>query len=324
MTAKRPRAIVTRRLPDPAEARLAELVDVRLNREDAPFDAERLAQAVRDCDILVPAVTDRIDSAVIGQASDRLKLIASFGAGTDHIDLDTARERGIAVTNTPDVLTEDTADLVMALILTVPRRLGAGERMLRAGEWRGWGPTDFLGASLTGMKLGIVGMGRIGRAVARRARACGMEVHYHNRRPVAAEEEEALGARWWGELDAMLGTVEMVTVNAPYGPETHHLIDARRLGLMKPGAFLINAARGGLVDQEALIAGLESGRLGGAGLDVYPDEPAVDPRLLALANAVLLPHMGSATIEGRTAMGMKVVANIEAWMEGRELPDRVA
>lgn len=323
MAATRPTAIVTRRLPAPVEARLLELVDARLNRDDLPFTAERLARALRDCDILVPAVTDRIDAEAIGQAGERLKLIASFGAGTDHIDLEAARERGIAVTNTPDVLTEDTADLVLALILAAARRLGAGERMLRAGDWRGWGPTDFLGASLTGKRLGIVGMGRIGRAVARRAGACGMEVHYHNRRQAAAGDERALGAHWWPELDAMLGAVDIVSVNAPYGPDTHHLIDARRLGLMKPGALLINAARGALVDQEALIAALASGRLGGVGLDVYPEEPAVDPRLLALPNAVLLPHMGSATVEGRTAMGGKVVANIVAWLEGKELPDRV-
>jgi glyoxylate reductase len=301
---------------------MAELLDVRLNADDSPFGPEQLAQAVRGCEILVPTVTDRIDADLLGRAGGALRLIASFGAGTDHIDLGAARAHGIAVTNTPGVLTDDTADLVMALILMTPRRLGAGERLLRDGEWRGWGPTDFLGTSLTGMKLGIIGMGRIGSAVARRARAFGMEIHYHNRRRLTAEAEGETEARWWAELDAMLGAVDMATVNAPYGPETHHLIDARRLGLMKPGAWLINAARGGLIDQEALIAALESGRLGGAGLDVYPEEPKVDRRLLAFPNAVLLPHMGSATIEARTAMGMKVVANIEAWIEGRELPDR--
>ena len=301
---------------------MKELLDVSLNGDDSPFDSERLARAARECDILVPTVTDRIDGALLRQAGEKLRLIANFGAGTDHIDLEAARERGIAVTNTPGVLTEDTADLVMALILMAPRRLGAGERILRAGEWRGWGPTDFLGTSLTGMKLGIIGMGRIGGAVARRARAFGMEVHYHNRRRLDPESER--GARFWAELDAMLGAVDMVSVNAPYGPETRHLVDGRRLALLKPGALLVNAARGVLVDQEALIAALESGRLGGAGLDVYPNEPEVDSRLLALPNVVLLPHMGSATIEARTAMGEKVVANIEAWMAGSELPDRVA
>lgn len=312
------KVIVTRRLPDSVEAGLAARFDAELNPADTPFSRGRLEEAMRRCDVLAPSVRDGIDGELIAGAGERLRLIANFGAGTDHIDLEAARARGIAVTNTPDVLTEDTADLVMALILIGPRRLGEGERNLRAGRWRGWGPTDQLGRSLTGKALGIVGMGRIGRAVARRARAFGMAVHYHNRRPVPGED-----SAFWPDLDSMLAEMDVVSLNAPYGPETHHLIDRRRLGLMREQAWLINAARGGLVDQEALIEALATGRIAGAGLDVYPDEPAIDRRLLELPNLVLLPHLGSATLESRTAMGEKVLANIVAFGEGRELPDRV-
>jgi glyoxylate reductase len=313
------KVIVTRRLPDSVEAKLTERFDAELNPGDRPFGRDRLAEAMRRCDALAATVPDRIDAGLIEGAGERLRLIANFGAGTDNIDLEAARARGIAVTNTPGVLTEDTADLVMALILMTPRRLGEGERILRAGRWRGWGPTDQLGRGLTGKALGIVGMGRIGRAVARRAWACGMAVHYHNRRPVADDS-----ASYWPDLDAMLAEMDVVSLNAPYGPATHHLIDGRRLALMRPDAWLINAARGGLVDQEALIEMLAEGRIAGAGLDVYPDEPRIDPRLLDLPNLVLLPHLGSATLESRTAMGEKVLANIIAFAEGRELPDRVA
>jgi glyoxylate reductase len=311
--------IVTRRLPDSVEARLAERFEAELNPGDEPFDRSRLRDSMRRCDVLAPSVRDRIDAGLIADAGERLRLIANFGAGTDNINLGAARARGIAVTNTPDVLTEDTADLVMALILIGLRRLGEGERNLRAGKWLGWGPTDQLGASLTGKALGIVGMGRIGRALARRARAFGMAVHYHNRHPVAGEE-----AHYWPDLDAMLPGMDVVSLNAPYRTETHHLIDRRRLTLMKGDAWLINAARGGLVDEDALIEALAERRIAGAGLDVYPNEPEVDPRLLELPNVVLLPHLGSATLESRTAMGEKVLANIVAFAEGRELPDRVA
>jgi glyoxylate reductase len=313
------KVIVTRRLPETVEARLAARFEAELNPGDVAFDRERLADAMSRCDALAPAVTDRIDAGLIEGAGERLKLIANFGVGTDNIDLEAARTLGIAVTNTPGVLTEDTADLVMALILMAPRRLGEGERILRAGLWRGWGPTDQLGRSLTGKTLGIVGMGRIGQAVARRAEAFGMTVHYHNRRPV-----EGAGQRYWPELDSMLAAMDVVSLNAPYRPDTHHLIDRRRLGLIRPGSWLINAARGNLVDEEALIEALAEVRIAGAGLDVYPDEPRVDPRLVALPNVVLLPHLGSATLESRTAMGEKVLANIAAFAEGRELPDRVA
>jgi glyoxylate reductase len=313
------KVIVTRKLPETVEARLAGRFEAELNVADTPFDRERLGDAMRRCEVLASSVRDRIDPALIAGAGERLKLIANFGAGTDNIDLAAARARGIAVTNTPDVLTEDTADLVMALILMTLRRLGEGETHLRAGRWRGWGPTDRLGRSLTGRALGIVGMGRIGTALARRARTFGMAVHYHNRRPVADDP-----AQYWPDLDPMLAAMDVVSLNAPYGPETHHMLDGRRLSLMRPEAWLINAARGGLVDQEALISALAAGRIAGAGLDVYPDEPRVDPQLLDLPNVVLLPHLGSATLESRTAMGEKMLANITAFAEGRELPDRVA
>jgi glyoxylate reductase len=313
------KVIVTRRLPGSVEAKLARHFDAELNPDDLPFDRGRLREAVRRCDILVPSVRDGIDAGLIAEAGERLRLIANFGAGTDNIDLEAARALGIAVTNTPDVLTEDTADLAMALILMGPRRLGEGERSLRAGRWRGWGPTDQLGRSLTGKALGIVGLGRIGRAVAWRARAFGMAVHYHNRRPAPDTD-----ARYWPDLDSMLPEMDVISLNAPYGPDTHHLIDRRRLGLMRGDSWLINAARGGLVDEEALIEALAAGRIAGAALDVYPNEPQVDPRLLELPNLVLLPHLGSATLESRTAMGEKVLANIDAFVEGRELPDRVA
>jgi glyoxylate reductase len=313
------KVVVTRRLPDSVEAKLAARFDVELNPADTAFGRDRLEDAMRRCDVLAPSVRDGIDAELIAGAGGRLRLIANFGAGTDHIDLEAARALGIAVTNTPDVLTEDTADLVMALILIGPRRLGEGERNLRAGRWRGWGPTDQLGRSLTGKALGIIGLGRIGRAVARRARAFGMAVHYHNRHPVAGED-----AAYWPDLDSMLAEMDVVSLNAPYGPDTHHLIDRRRLGLMRSGSWLINAARGGLVDEEALIEALAAGRIAGAGLDVYPKEPEIDPRLLGLPNVVLLPHLGSATLESRTAMGEKMLANIIAFAEGREPPDRVA
>jgi glyoxylate reductase len=318
-----PKVIVTRRLPETVEARLEALLGAEINRSGKALSREALADALRGCDVLACSVGDRIDAELIGEAGERVRLIANFGVGVDHIDVAAARAKGIAVTNTPDVLTDDTADIVLALILMTMRRLGEGERMLRAGGWGGWKPTDFLGHRLRGRKLGILGMGRIGQAAARRAAAFGMEVHYHNRDRLPDEAEQALSATWWPTLDAMLAAVDVVSVNAPYGRDTHHLIDARRLALMRPEAVLINTARGGLVDQDALIAALESGAIAGAGLDVYPNEPEVDPRLIALENVVLLPHLGSATVETRVAMGEKVLANILAFAEGRELPDRV-
>lgn len=300
---------------------MAKTFDAELNPADRPFSRDQLAAAMARAEILAPAVTDRIDAHLIRGAGPQLRLIANFGVGVDNIDLEAARARGIAVSNTPGVLTDDTADIVLALILMSLRRLGEGERLVRAGGWTGWGPTDMLGRGLSGKVLAIVGMGRIGRAVARRAAAFGLVVHYHNRTRLDPAEEE--GALFVGDLDEMLAAADIVSVNAPYGPATHHLIDARRLAAMKPGAHLVNAARGAIVDQEALIAALASGRVAGAALDVYPNEPHVDPRLVEMENVVLIPHMGSATQESRTAMGMKVFANALALAENRPLPDRV-
>jgi glyoxylate reductase len=275
--------------------------------------------------VLVPTVTDHIDTEVIkaGAASGRLKMLANFGVGVDHVDLAAARAARVAVTNTPGVLTDDTADLVMALILSVPRRLGEGEKTVRAGQWQGWAPTGMLGHRITGKRLGIVGMGRIGRAVATRARAFGLTVHYHNRHRLPAEVEAELEATWWENLDAMLARVDFITLNCPHTPETHHLLDARRFGLMQRNAYVINAARGEIIDEAALCEALERGQIAGAGLDVFEREPAVDPRLLELPGVVLLPHMGSATFEGRQAMGEKVIANIRVWADGHRPPDLV-
>jgi glyoxylate reductase len=312
------KVIVTRPLPTPVEARLQSLFDAELNDMGKDFDRNALAEAMSRCDALASNVGDRLDAALLRGAGTRLKLIANFGVGTDNIDLAAARARGIAVSNTPGVLTDDTADIGMALILMTLRRLGEGERIVREGRWGGWRPTDFLGRALAGKRLAIVGMGRIGQALAIRAAAFGMEIYYHNRQAVPGHP-----AHYRLDLDALLGQADVVSINAPYGPDTHHLIEARRLALMRPEAVLINTARGALVDEEALIAALEAGAIAGAGLDVYPNEPHVDPRLIALSNVVLLPHMGSATVETRTAMGMKVVDNLLALRDGHPLPDRV-
>lgn len=320
---ERPKVIATRRFPPKTEARLEALFGAEINRSGKGLTREALAEAMRRCDVLACSVGDRIDATLLGEAGERVKLIANFGVGVDHIDVAATRARGIAVTNTPDVLTDDTADIAIALILMLLRRLGEGERLVRDGRWAGWKPTDFLGHSLRGQKLGIVGMGRIGRATARRAAAFGMEIHYHNRNRHPDEVEAEHRARFWPELDAMLPVIDILSINAPYGAETHKLIDARRLALMRPDAVLINTARGGLVDEEALIAALESGALAGAGLDVYPNEPHLDSRLIALSNTVLLPHLGSATVETREAMGEKVIENIRAFAEGQAPPDLV-
>ena len=323
MPSKTPRVVVTRKLPDRIETRLRELFDARLNRDDRPLTAAELAEAVAQADVLVPTVTDRISAAVIGAAGPRLRLIASFGTGVDHIDLDAAKARGILVANTPGVLTEDTADTTMALILAVMRRLTEGERLVRAGEWEGWSPTSMLGHRPAGKKLAIVGMGRIGMAVARRARAFGMSIHYHNRRRLPPEREAEVGATWWESLDQMLVQADVVSINCPHTPATFHLLSARRLALMRPHAYLVNTARGEVVDEAALVRALERRELAGAGLDVYAREPAIDRRLLALDNVVCLPHMGSATLEGRIAMGERVLINIRAFADGHAVPDRV-
>ncbi len=318
----KPLVIVTRKLPDAVEARLAALFSAELNAADAPFEAVALQAAAARADILVPTITDRIDARVLDAAGDKLKLIANFGAGLDHIDLKSAAARGIAVTNTPGVLTEDTADLTFALMLMVPRRLSEGMSGLKAGAFTGWYPTWMMGHRLGGMRLGIVGMGRIGQAVASRARAFGMLIHYHNRKPVPEPIAAELDAFYWPDLDAMVAEMDMVVLTCPRTSETYHLFSAERLARMKPTAYLINTARGDIVDEAALAAALKAGRLAGAGLDVFEHEPKINPALLTLPNVVLLPHMGSGTVEARNAMGMKVVANMEAFLEGRELPDR--
>ncbi len=320
---QKPLVIVTRKLPDVIETRMMELFSVRLNLDDAPLSQAQLIEAVGQADVLVPTVTDRIDAKVLAQAGPKLRLIASFGTGVDHIDLATARQRGITVTNTPGVLTEDTADMTMALILAVSRRLAEGERLMRAGKWTGWGPTTMLGHRIWGKRLGIIGMGRIGTALARRAKGFGLAVHYHNRRRVHPDLEAELEATYWESLDQMLARMDIVSINCPHTPATFHLLSARRLKLMPRHAYLVNTSRGEVVDENALTRMLERGELFGAGLDVFEHEPAVNPKLLKLDNVVLLPHMGSATLEGRVDMGEKVIINIKTFADGHKPPDRV-
>jgi glyoxylate reductase len=319
----RPRVVVTRKLPEAVEARMRELFDVRLNETDRPMSRDELGAAVADADVLVPTLIDRIDAALIERAGDRLKLIANFGNGVDHIDLAAARARRIIVTNTPGVLTEDAADMAMALILAVPRRLPEGERLVRSGTWSGWGPTTMLGRRVNGKALGILGMGRIGQAVAMRARGFGMKIHYHNRKRLPEVVERAVDATWHAELDEMLTEIDLLSVNCPHNASTHHIIDARRLELLGRSGYLINISRGQIVDEPALVDALEKGTIAGAGLDVFEHEPAIDPRLLARDNVVLLPHMASATIEARHATGEKVIANIRMWADGHRPPDQV-
>jgi len=319
----RPRVTVTRKLPDTVEQRMGELFETRCNPDDTPLDRAGLAAAMADSDVLVPTVTDHIDADLIRDAGERLRLIANFGAGVDHIDLKAARARGILVTNTPGVLTEDTADMAMALILAAPRRLVEGDKLLRGGGWKGWSPTSMRGHRIGGRKLGILGMGRIGQAVAARARAFGLQIHYHNRHRVPEVLEAQLGASYHADLDAMLRAVDILTIHAPHTRATEGLIDSRRLDLLGADSWLINTARGELVDQDALITALQQGRIAGAGLDVYVGEPHVDPRLVSLPNVVLLPHLASATFEGREAMGAKVIANIRTWSDGHRPLDQV-
>jgi glyoxylate reductase len=323
MAHKKPVVIVTRKLPDVIETRMMELFDTRLNHDDQPMSKTDLIQAVKEADILVPTITDRIDGAVLAQAGPQLKLIANYGTGGDHIDLASARSRGITITNTPGVLTEDTADMTMALILAVPRRLAEGMQVMRSGEWGGWSPTFMLGHRIWGKRLGIVGMGRIGQAVARRAKAFGMSIHYHNRKRVHPDVEHELEATYWESLDQMLARMDVVTIHCPHTPATFHLLSARQLKLLPPHAYLINTARGEIVDENALTRMLSRGELAGAGLDVFEHEPAVNPKLLELSNVVLLPHLGSATIEGRIDMGEKVLINIKTFADGHNPPDRV-
>jgi len=323
MTQKKPVVVVTRKLPDVIETRMMELFDVRLNLDDQPMTTLQLVDAVKTADVLVPTVTDKITAAVLSQAGENLKLIANYGTGVDHIDLATARGRAITVTNTPDVLTEDTADMTMALLLSVPRRLSAGERLLRSGDWQGWSPTSMLGHRIYGKRLGIIGMGRIGQALARRARGFGLSIHYHNRHRVHEDTEQELEATYWESLDQMLARMDFISVNCPHTPATYHLLSARRLKLLQNHAVIINTSRGEVIDENALTRMLVAEDIAGAGLDVFENEPAVNPKLLSLDNVVVMPHMGSATFEGRIDMGEKVLINIKTFADGHNPPDRV-
>ena len=322
-TRTKPRVVVTRKLPDVVETRMAELFDTRLNDDDHPLSPAEIVAAMQEADVLVPTVTDRIDAGMLAQAGDRLRLIANYGNGVDNIDVETATQRGLTVTNTPGVLTEDTADMTMALILAVPRRLAEGIKVIENGEWHGWAPTWMLGHRTNGKRLGIIGMGRIGQAVARRARAFGMSIHYHNRRRVAPEIEDELEATYWESLDQMLARTDVISIHCPHTPATYHLLSARRLKLLRPTAYLVNTARGEVVDENALARMLEGGEIAGAGLDVFEHEPSINPRLVKSDRVVLLPHMGSATIEGRIDMGEKVIINIKTFADGHRPPDRV-
>jgi glyoxylate reductase len=324
---KKPLVVVTRKLPDSVETRMRELFDTQLNLDDRPMSQAALVEAVKVADVLVPTVTDRIDSSILSQSGEKLRLIANFGNGVDNIDVATAVQRGITVTNTPRVLTEDTADMTMALILAVPRRLAEGANVITSDkDWTGWTPTWMLGHRIWGKRLGIIGMGRIGQAVARRARAFGLQIHYHNRRRVPQQIEEEIEATYWESLDQMLARMDIISVNCPHTPATYHLLSARRLKQLRPEAYVVNTARGEVIDENALARMIEAGELAGAGLDVFEHEPAVNPKLVRLARAgkvVLLPHMGSATVEGRIDMGEKVIINIKTFMDGHKPPDRV-
>lgn len=323
MPKERLSVVVTRRLPDAVETRLSELFDVRLRDDDAPMSRGELVDAMRDADVLVPTLTDTIDANMIAAAGDRLKLIANYGAGVDHIDVETARQRGVLVSNTPGVAADDTADMTMAMIVGVTRRIPEGLRMMAAGDWSGWAPNAMLGGRIGGRRLGILGMGRIGQAVARRARSFGMQVHYHNRRRLRPEIEQELEATYWESLDQMVARMDVLTIHCPHTPGTFHLMNARRLKLMKEGAYLINTSRGEVIDENALVRELKSGEIAGAALDVYEHGIEANPDLTAMPNVHLLPHMGSATIESRLEMGEKVIINIKTFDDGHRPPDLV-
>ena len=315
--------ILTRRLPDTVETRMRELFNATLNQTDQPFSQEQLIQAVRTADVLVPTVTDSLSASVIEQAGPQLRLIASFGTGVDHIDVKAAREKGITVTNTPGVLSEDTADVAMSLILAVPRRIVQGDIKVRSGQWDGWSPTGMLGHRINGKRLGIIGMGSIGQAIARRAKAFGMSIHYHNRKAVHPSIEAELEATYWETIEQLLPRVDIISINCPSTPATHHLLNKERLSLLSPHSYLVNTGRGDVIDEMALIELLKENKIAGAGLDVYEHEPAISSALIDLPNVVLLPHIGSATIEGRHAMGDKVIINIQTFLDGHTPPDRV-
>jgi len=323
MPAPRLSVVVTRRLPEVVETRMKELFDVELREDDRPLTREELVAAMARADVLVPTLTDHIDANMLAQAGDRLRLIANFGAGVDHLDVASARSRGVLVSNTPGVVTEDTADMVMALILGVTRRIPEGLAAMQSGNWEGWAPTALLGGRIGGRRLGIIGMGRIGQAVARRARAFGMQIHYHNRRRLRPEIEGEFEATYWESLDQMVARMDVISVNCPHTPSTFHLLNARRLKMLKPTAVIVNTSRGEVIDENALVRGLQAGEIAGAGLDVFEHGAAFNPELRALPNVVLLPHMGSATVEGRAEMGEKVIINIKTFADGHRPPDLV-
>ncbi len=326
MSQAKPFVVVTRKLPDSVETRMRELFDTQLNIDDKPMSQAQLVESVKTAEVLVPTVTDNIDAALTNQAGEKLRLIANFGNGIDNVDVAAAARKGIIVTNTPNVLTEDTADMTVGLLIAVSRRLQEGAQKLEGGHWKGWAPTWMLGHRIWGKRLGIIGMGRIGTAVARRAKAFGLSIHYHNRQKVSEQVEEELEATYWDSLDQMLTRMDFISINCPHTPATFHLLSARRIALMQPNTIVINTARGDLIDEDAMISALENGKLAGAGLDVFAHEPAVNQRLMKLAKqgkAVILPHMGSATIEGRMEMGDRVIINIRTMCDGHRPPDRV-
>ncbi|MEZ5685147.1 MAG: D-glycerate dehydrogenase [Paracoccaceae bacterium] len=323
MSAPRLSVVVTRRLPEAVESRMKELFDVELRPDNARMSREDLVEAMKRADVLVPCITDQIDANMLAQAGERLRLIANFGAGVDHIDVASARQRGVLVSNTPGVVTEDTADMAMALILGVTRRIPEGLAVMQSGEWQGWSPTAFLGGRIGGRRLGIIGMGRIGQALARRAAAFGMQIHYHNRRRLRPEIEAEFGATYWESLDQMVARMDVISVNCPHTPSTFHLLNARRLKMLKPDAVIVNTSRGEVIDENALVRGLRAGEIAGAGLDVFEYGVEVNPELRELPNVVVLPHMGSATVEGRAEMGEKVIINIKTFADGHRPPDLV-
>ncbi len=323
MGSQRLSVVVTRRLPEVVETRMKELFNVELRDPDTRMSREELAEAMRRADVLVPCITDTIDANLLAQAGEKLKLIANYGAGIDHIDVHSARQRGVLVSNTPGVVTEDTADMVMALILAVTRRIPEGLAVMQSGKWDGWAPTAFMGGRVGGRRLGILGMGRIGTAVARRAHAFGMQIHYHNRKRLRPEQEEEVEATYWESLDQMVSRMDVISINCPHTPATFHLMNARRLKLMKPTGVIVNTSRGEVIDENALTRMLRSGEIAGAGLDVYEHGKDINPRLRELSNVVLLPHMGSATVEGRVEMGEKVIINVKTFADGHRPPDLV-
>jgi len=322
ITGKR-KVVVTRKLPEQVETRMMELFDTRLNLDDVPLTHDELIMAVQSAEILVPTVTDSVDSEIINSAGNQLRMIANFGAGVDHIDLHAAASKGIVITNTPDVLTEDTADLTMALILMTPRRMGEGERIVRTNKWTGWTPTYLMGHRINGKRLGIIGMGRIGTAVAARARGFGLAVHYHNRNRASEDLEKRLEVTYWESLDQMLAHMDIIAVTCPSTPATYHLLSARRLQLLQPTSYIINTSRGNIIDEDALVRLLEAGAIAGAGLDVFENEPIINPKFFGMQNVVLLPHIGSSTIEGRIAMGERVIVNVKSFVDGHKAPNRV-